>query len=86
MVLVIYATRITYGLGHFYHDSNYTQGSFAKLLWNLELLLKSTSRELFVGSKSSPIFDAILKGAKICKTFLALVTEFPLAAKPLPPI
>ena len=37
-----------YGLDLFPHDSNYTIGSIAKLLRDLELPPKSSSRELFV--------------------------------------
>ena len=36
-----------YGLDIFSHDSNYTVGSFAKLLRDLKLPPKSTSREFF---------------------------------------
>ena len=38
-----------YGLDLFPHDSNYTIGSMAKMLRDLELPPKSSSRELFVG-------------------------------------
>jgi hypothetical protein len=47
-----------YGLDLFAHDSNYTVGSFAKLLRDLEMLLKSSSRQLFNGSRLTPLFQA----------------------------
>lgn len=75
-----------YGLDLFAHDSNYTIGSFAKLLRDLELPPKSTSRELFVGSRSSALFDAVLKGAEICEASLPTSPNIPAAATLLPPI
>jgi hypothetical protein len=45
-----------YGLDIFAHDANYIVGSFAKLLRDLERPPKSTSRCLFDGSRSSPLF------------------------------
>ena len=39
-----------YGLDNFAHDSTYTIGSFAKLLQDLEMPLKSSSWRLFDGS------------------------------------
>ena len=75
-----------YGLDIFSHYSNFIVGSFAKLLQDLELPPKSTSRELFVESRSPPLFDAILNSAEICKALLALSPELPVAAKRLPPI
>jgi hypothetical protein len=54
-----------YGLDIFAHDSNYTVGSFAKLLQDLERPPKSTSRRLFDGSRSSPLFEAVLSGAEM---------------------
>ena len=45
-----------YGLDLFVHDSNYTTGLFARLLQDLEMLPKSSSRWLFDGSRSSLLF------------------------------
>ena len=59
-----------YGLDLFAHDANYTVGSFAKLLRDLELPPKYSSRELFNGSGSAPLFRAVLQGADICKSLL----------------
>ena len=60
-----------YGLDIFPYDSNYTIGSMAKLLRDLEGPPKSSSRQLFVGSRSTALFHGILKGAEMCKASLA---------------
>ena len=59
-----------YGLDVFSHDSNYTIGSMAKLLRDLELPPKSSSRELFTNSKSTNLFKAVLEGADMCNASL----------------
>ena len=75
-----------YGLDMFAHDSNYTISSVAKLLRNLELPPKSSSRELFVGSGSTNLFKPILKGAEMCEASLPPLPEVLVPATPLPPI
>ena len=60
-----------YGLDIFPHDSNYTIGSMAKLLHDLEGPPKSSSHELIVGSGSTALFCGILKGAEMCEASLA---------------
>ena len=75
-----------YGLDLFAHDANYTVGSFAKLLRDLELPPKYSSRELFNGSGSAPLFCAVLQGADICKTLLRAMPADPIEATPLPPV
>ena len=75
-----------YGLDLFPHDSNYTIGSMAKLLCDLELPPKSSSQELFVGSRSSNLFKAVLKGAEMCEASLLPLPEVLVPATPLPPI
>ena len=60
-----------YGLDIFPHDSNYTIGSMAKLLHDLEGPPKSSFRQLFVGSGSTALFCGILKGAEVCEASLA---------------
>ena len=77
---------VHYGLDLFPHDSNYTIGSMAKLLHDLELPPKSSSRELFVGSRSTNLFKAILKGAEMCEASLPPLPEVLVSATPLPPI
>ena len=75
-----------YGLDLFPHDSNYTIGSIAKLLRDLELPPKSSSRELFVGSRSTNLFKAVLKGAEMCKASLLPLPEDLVLATSLLPI
>jgi len=75
-----------YGLDLFPHDANYTVGSFAKLLRDLELPPRSSSRELFVNSRSTPLFEALLGGADACNSSLPRVSDPPQVATPLPPI
>ena len=75
-----------YGLDIFPHDSNYTIGSMAKLLRDLEGPPKSSSRELFVGSGSTALFRGILKGAEMCEASLTPQPEALVPTKTLPPI
>ena len=75
-----------YGLDIFLHDSNYTIGSMAKLLRDLEGPPKSSFHELFVGSGSTALFRGILKGAEMCEASLALQPEIVVPATALPPI
>jgi hypothetical protein len=56
-----------YGLHLFVHDSNYIVDSLAKLLQDLEMPPKSSSCRLFDGSRSSPLFEAVLNGAEMSK-------------------
>ena len=75
-----------YGLNIFPHDSNYTIGSMAKLLRDLEGPPKSSSREFLVVSGSIALFCGILKGAKMCEASLAPQLEALVPATTLPPI
>ncbi len=75
-----------YGLDLYSHDSNYTVGSFAKLLRDLELPPKYSSRQLFTSSRSTPLFAAVLEGVEMCDMSLPSPPEIPIPAKPLPPI
>ena len=75
-----------YGLDLYPHDANYTVGSIAKLLRDLELPPKSSSRHLFANSRSSPLYEAFLGGAEICESSLPPPLAHPLPATPLPPI
>ena len=75
-----------YGLDIFPHDSNYTIGSMAKLLRDLEGPPKSSSRELFVGSGSTALFFGILKGVEMCEASLASQPKALVPATALPPI
>ena len=73
-----------YGLDIFPHDSNYTIGSMAKLLHDLEGPPKSSSHELFVGSGSTALFCGILKGAEMCEASLAPQPQTLVPARALP--
>ena len=59
-----------YGLDVFPHDLNYTVGSMAKLLRDSEDPPKLSSRELFVGARSSALFCSIMEGAEMCSASL----------------
>ena len=75
-----------YGLDLYSHDANYTVGSFAKVLRDLEAHPKSSSRELFPESNSHPLYSALLQGAQMCMDPLGPAPDTPIPAKPLPPI
>ena len=75
-----------YGLDVFPHDSNYTVGSMAKLLRDLEDPPKSSSRELFVGAGSTALFRSIMEGAEMCSASLGRPPERAMGPTPLPPI
>jgi hypothetical protein len=66
--------------------SNHTVGSFAKLLRDLECPLVSSTQQLFVGSASSPLFQALLIGANMCKGSLPPPAVAPVLAAPLLPV
>ena len=74
-----------YGLDIFAHDANYTVGSFARLR-NLERPTKSSTRCLFEGSRSSPLFEAVLSRAQMCEAALPPSSRAPSTGTPLPPI
>ena len=73
-----------YGLDIFPTDSNHIVGSIAKLLRDLELPPKYSSRELFSGSGSAPLFTALLAGAEMCTSSLPPQDAEEVPAKPLP--
>ena len=75
-----------YGMDIFPHDSNYTIGSMAKLLRDLEGPPKSSSHQLFVGSGSIALFRGILKGVGMCEASLAPQPKTLVQATALPPI
>ena len=75
-----------YGLDIFPNDSNHTVGSIAKLLRDLELPAKHSSRELFLGSRTTPLFSALLVGAEMCTSSLPPQVAEEVPAKPLPPV
>ena len=73
-----------YGLDLYSHDANYTVGSFAKVLRDLEAPPKSSSRELFLESNSHPLYSALLQGPEMCMDPLGPLPDTPIPAKPLP--
>ena len=52
-----------YGLDIYPSDLNHTIGSIAKLLWDLESPQVYSTRQLFAGGGSFPLFQALLTGA-----------------------
>ena len=68
------------------YNEYYTIGSFARLLQDLERPPKSSSCQLFHGSRSSPLFETMLNGAEMCEAALPQFLESPCIAAPLPPI
>ena len=75
-----------YGLDIFPSDSNHTMGSIAKLLRDLELPPKHSSRELFLGSRTAPLFTTLLAGAEMCTSSLPPPVVEEVLAQPLPPV
>jgi hypothetical protein len=75
-----------YGLDIYPSDSNHTVGSIAKLLRDLENPLVYSIRQPFARGGSSPLFQALLTGADMCKASLLPVVADPIMAAPLPPV
>ena len=75
-----------YGLDLYSHDANYTVGSFAKLLRDLEAPPKSSSRELFPESSYHPLYSAVLQGAEMCLDPLGPAPDILVLGRRLPPI
>ena len=77
---------VHYGLDLYPHDVNDTIKSIAKLLQDLELPLKSSTRQLSVTSRSTPLNEAFLYRAEVCESFLPPLLDHPIPGMPLPPI
>jgi hypothetical protein len=75
-----------YGLDIYPSNLNHTVGSIAKLLRELESLPMYSTRQMFVGGGSSPLFQALLTGAAMCEGSLLLPPESPIEAATLPPV
>ena len=75
-----------YGLDLYPHDPNYNVGSIAKLLRDLKLPPKSSSRQVSLHSQSMPLHEALLYGAEVCKLSLLPPLKHPVLAMSLPPI
>src|SRR5665213_3542773 len=74
-----------YGLDFYPGDANHTVGSFAKLLRDLEKPPTSSSRTLFEGSGTTPLYEAVLDGKEVCLNSLAEPPKEYVYAKQLPP-
>jgi hypothetical protein len=66
-------------------DSNHTISSVAKRLRDLEKPPASSSRVLFENSRSTPLFDVVLKGKEICLDSLG-TSQPSIPIRRLPPI
>ena len=75
-----------YGLDLYSHDANYTVGSFAKVLKDLEAPPKSSFRELFPELNSHPLYSVLLRGGEMYMDPLGPPPKTTIPAKPLPPI
>ena len=75
-----------YGLDIFPSDSNHAVGFIAKLLRDLELPPKHSSRDMFNGGRFAPLFATLLDGAEMCESSLHPSCGNPIAAVPLPPV
>jgi hypothetical protein len=73
-----------YGLDIYPSDSNHTIGSIAKLLKDLESLPMYSTRQMFVGGGSSPLFQALLIRVAMCEGSLPPPPESPVEAATLP--
>ena len=75
-----------YGLDIFPTNSNHSVGLIAKLLRDLELPSKHSSRELFSRNGLAPLFTALLVEARMCTSSLPLQATKQVSTKPLPPM
>jgi hypothetical protein len=74
-----------YGLDFYPGDANHTVGSFAKLLRDLEKPPVHSSRALFDGCGTTPLYEAVLAGKEVCMSSLPQASGKVVCAKPLPP-
>ena len=73
-----------YSLDVFSSNSNFTVGSIAKLLRDLEDPPTKSSQLLFQGDGSTPLYGALLQGSEICIDSLEEVPIPSIKARPLP--
>ena len=73
-----------YSLDVFLSDNNFTVGSIAKLLRDLEDPPAKSSRLLFQGGGSTHLYAALLQGSEICIDSLGEVPIPSIEAQPLP--
>ena len=72
-----------YGLDFYPGDSNHTVGSFAKLLHDFEKLPVHSTRALFDGCGTTPLYEAMLAGKEICMLSLPEPPRESLIIEPL---
>ena len=77
---------VYYELDLYLHDANYTIGSVAKLLEDLEPIPNSSIQQLFLNSRSNPLYEALLQGVKACESSLLMPLEHSFLAMLLLPI
>lgn len=75
-----------YSLPVFDSDSNFSVGSIAKLLRDLEEAPVMSSRVLFKGAGSMPLYSALLHGNEVCRASLREPPASQRPAMPLPPV
>ena len=74
-----------YGMDFYLGDANHTVGSFAKLSHDLQKLLVYSSRALFDGCGTTPLYEAVLQGKEVCILSLPELSGEPIFGKSLPP-
>lgn len=75
-----------YTLDVYANDSNFTIGSIAKLLRDLEDPPKTYTRALFKEIASNPLYDAVLYGKEMCLPSLGEPADTPRPIRDLPPV
>jgi hypothetical protein len=75
-----------YGLDIYLSDLNHIVGSIAKLLRGLESPPVYSTRQMFVGGGSSPLFQVLLPGTAMCEGSLPLLLRSPVEATAFLPI
>jgi hypothetical protein len=77
---------VHYGLDIYPSDSNHTIGSIAKLLRDLKSPPVYSTRQLFAGGGSSPLFQALFTGVDMCEGSLPPTATDPVMVALLPPV
>jgi hypothetical protein len=75
-----------YGLDLYPANSNHIVGSLAKVLRDLEDVLKFVSRQVFLDTHASPLFDALLEGERMCNSSLLPSQSSYVVPRSLPPV
>jgi hypothetical protein len=75
-----------YGLDLYPANSNHTVGSIAKVLRDLEDVLKFVSMQIFLDTHASPLFEALLEGGGVCNSSLPPPQSDSSVPRSLPPV